>query len=493
MFWATSGLGLPLARARITQDHRRISATLPIFLVTECVMKSSTAAACLAFPLLLLAVDSALADDSFILATGRRDPRIYAIDFKAALKPQNNNTPNAIVSRSKVLPERLDGTALGDPANIVLSEDRRTAYVINHHGAVDNAEFLQHGGRGSVSVMDVRGMLRPELDNTDGALKVSYDSGYFGAVGLIVLPELLLVSHSENWLTEDGSNRISLIDRHTGGRRGQIEMALGHPGHACPDFPVPFVSPTPPPVVPFEAPDPQFGCWPNPEFLALGRGSDGKTYLFSGNAGTNDVSVMDLQQALSGARVVEVAPRIPVQTGPFGIKASPNGKLIAVTARESAQVDFEGNTISIIDVDRARSGAAGAERARVRVGTDDPNGQSRPFTVAWTPDGREIVVANFRTNNVSIVDAVRGVEVARIPVTRPAEADGTVLPGRPKGTAITLDGRYAVVSGGPRLDPTAPPSGTVWVIDLRRRVVVATVTGVGNDPYGVTILEDRPD
>jgi hypothetical protein len=31
-------------------------------------------------------------------------------------------------------------------------------------------------------------------------------------------------------------------------------------------------------------PDPGFGCWPNPEFLALGRGSDGKTYLFSGNA-----------------------------------------------------------------------------------------------------------------------------------------------------------------------------------------------------------------
>ena len=46
-------------------------------------------------------------------------------------------------------------------------------------------------------------------------------------------------------------------------------------------------------------------------------------------------------------------------------------------------------------------------------------------------------------------------------------------------------GRHtAVVSGGPRLDPTAPPSGTVWVIDLRRRTVIATVTGVGNDPYG---------
>src|SRR5262249_34608424 len=134
------------------------------------------------------AADLAFADDTFILATGRRDPRIYAIDFKAALKSRNNNTPNAIVSRSKVLPDRLDGTPVGDPANIVLSEDRRTAYVVNHHGAVDNAEFLQHGGRGSVSVMDVEKMLRPEFDNTDRALEQSYDSGYFGGVGLLVLP-----------------------------------------------------------------------------------------------------------------------------------------------------------------------------------------------------------------------------------------------------------------------------------------------------------------
>ena len=461
-------------------------------------MKRVIRASWLACLLLLFGVpDVAFADGSFILATGRRDPRIYVIDFNAALKRQNNNTANAIVSRAKVHPDRLDGTRVGDPANIVLSEDHRTAYVVNHHGPVDNAEFLQHGGRGSVSVMDVSKMLRPESDNTDHALERNYDSGYFGAVGLLVLPELLLVSHSENWLTEDGSNRISIIDRKTGGRRAQIEMALGHPGHPCPDFPVPFVSPTPPPTVPFATPDPLFGCWPNPEFLALGRGSDGKTYLFSGNAGTNDVSVMDLRQALMGVPVVEVAPRIPVQTGPFGIKASPDGKFIAVTARESGQVDFEGNTISIIDVDRARAGAPGAEAARVRVGTDDPNGAARPFTVAWTPDGRQIIVANYRTNNVSIVDLRLALahdpraEVARIPVIRPADPDGFVRPGRPKGTAVTSDGRYAVVSGGPRLDPTAPPSGTVWVIDLRAHAVVATVTGVGNDPYGLTILEER--
>ena len=79
-----------------------------------------------------VATDVALAGDTFILATGRKDPRIYAIDFNAALK-SGNSAPNAIVSRSKVLPDRLDGTPLGDPANIVLSEDKRTEYVINHH------------------------------------------------------------------------------------------------------------------------------------------------------------------------------------------------------------------------------------------------------------------------------------------------------------------------------------------------------------------------
>src|SRR5215468_3986077 len=88
------------------------------------------------------------ADDRFILATGRRDPRIYAIDLREALRPQNNHTSNAIVSRSLVSPRRLDGTLLGDPANIVLSDDQRTAFVMNHHGSIVNAEFLQHGGRG---------------------------------------------------------------------------------------------------------------------------------------------------------------------------------------------------------------------------------------------------------------------------------------------------------------------------------------------------------
>ena len=50
--------------------------------------------------LLAALAHEALADNTYILATGRRDPRMYAIDLKAALRPENQNTPNAIVSRS---------------------------------------------------------------------------------------------------------------------------------------------------------------------------------------------------------------------------------------------------------------------------------------------------------------------------------------------------------------------------------------------------------
>ncbi|GAC1339573.1 MAG: hypothetical protein NVSMB23_08780 [Myxococcales bacterium] len=202
---------------------------------------------------------------------------------------------------------------------------------------------------------------------------------------------------------------------------------------------------------------------------------------------------MDLERALAGAPVVEVAPRIPVQSGPFGIQASPDCKYIAVASRESNRVDFEGNTISIIDVDLARRGLPGAE-TRVQVGTSDPKKEARPFTATWTPDGKSILVANFRTNNASIIDLARalahdaGAEVARIPLTR---ADGK--PARPKGSGVTADGRYAVVSGGARQSPTAPASGTVFVIDLKTRKQVATVTGVGNDPYLLAVVNGDDD
>ena len=128
--------------------------------------------------------------------------------------------------------------------------------------------------------------------------------------------------------------------------------------------------------------------------------------------------------------------------------------------------------------------------ARVLVGTDDPSEQTHPLIPSVTPDGREVVVPNVRANNVSIVSielALAGdpdAEVARIPLVRP---DGQ--PARPKGSAITSDGRYAVISGGPSSPPFSQELGHLYVIDLRSRRVVATVTGVGHEPYGLAIVE----
>lgn len=431
----------------------------------------------------------------YILAAGRRLPYLYVVSLDAALDPANDGTSKAIVGRSKVATEALDGRVLGDPANLVVSEDGRTVYVVNHHGAIDNAGFRQHGGRGQIAVLDVDDLLAPRNDGTANALRRHMDSGGFGALGIVLLPEMLVIANAENHLTEDGGNRITFVDRRTGSLRGTVELALGSPGFPCPDYPVPYVPPYGPPRnLAVRAPDPGWGCFPDPNGLALGRATDGSAYIFSANGGTNDVSVIDLGRALRGDPRAEIG-RVPTQVGPWGITATPDRRHIIVANGGSQRDGSAGNTISVIDVDRASQGfgAQGgghAEVARVLVGTDDPSEQTHPLIPTVTPDGREVIVPNVRADNVSIVNielALAGdpdAEVARIPLVRP---DGR--PVRPKGSAITPDGRYAVISAGPSLPPFSQELGHLYVIDLRSRRLVATVTGVGHEPYGLAVVE----
>jgi DNA-binding beta-propeller fold protein YncE len=442
--------------------------------------------------LLGAAIDAqeAVGQRRYILAAGRRLPYVYVISLDAALNPANNRTSNAIVGRNKVATEALDGRLLGDPANLVVSEDSRTLYVVNHHGAIDNAGFRQHGGRGQIAVLDVDDLLDPRNDGTANALRRHMDSGGFGALGIVLLPETLVIANAENHLTEDGGNRITFVDRRTGSLRGTVELALGSPGVPCPDYPVPYVAPYGPPRnLAVLSPDAGWGCFPDPNGLALGRATDGSAYVFSANGGTNDVSVIDLSRALRGDARAEIG-RVPTQVGPWGITATPDRRHVIVTNGGSQRDGSAGNTISVIDVDRASAGAARAEIARVLVGTDDPSVQSHPLIPSVTPDGREVVVPNLRADNVSIVSmelALAGdpdAEVARIPLVR---SDGR--PARPKGSAITRDGRYAVISAGPSSPPFSQELGHLYVIDLRSRSVVATVTGVGHEPYGVAVVE----
>ena len=174
------------------------------------------------------------------------------------------------------------------------------------------------------SLLDVDDLLVPQNDGTAKALRRHMDSGGFGALGIVLLPEMLVMANAENHLTEDGGNRITLVDRRTGSLRGTVELALGSPGFPCPDYPVPYVAPFGPPRnLAVRAPDPGWGCFPDPNGLALGRATDGSAYVFSANGGTNDVSVIDLGRALRGDPRAEIG-RIPTQVGPWGITATPD-------------------------------------------------------------------------------------------------------------------------------------------------------------------------
>ena len=427
-------------------------------------------------------------DETYILAAGRRLPYLYAISLADAIDPVNDHTPNAIVSRNKVALDGLDGRPLGDPANLVIDEDGSTVYVVNHHGSIDNAVFRQHGGRGQIAALDLDAVLDPRNDRTHNALQRNMDSGGFGAIGVALVPDMLVISNAENNLTEDGGNRVTFVDRRTGSLRGTVELALGDPGFEC-DYPVPYVSPHGPPRnLAVLAPDPSWGCFPDPNGLALGLSSTGNGYIFTANGGTSDVSVIDLARALEGDKLAEIG-RVPNQRAAWGMAATPDGRHIIVAHGGSQKDDWEGNTVAIIDVDRAAADADSAEVARVRVGTDDPEQPTYPLILSVTPDGRELIVPNLLANNVSVVDLElalagnRDAEVARIPLTR---ADGR--PAYPKGSTVTPNGRYAVISGGPRVEPFSQETGYVYIIDLESRRVVGTVTGVGNDPYGVAIV-----
>ncbi|MEZ5845039.1 MAG: YncE family protein, partial [Hyphomicrobiaceae bacterium] len=162
-----------------------------------------------------------------------------------------------------------------------------------------------------------------------------------------------------------------------------------------------------------------------------------------------------------------------------------DGRLAAVAAREDMSKPYEGRTVSLIDVASAAAGCTDAEIARIPVGSDDPAEPTRPFAVAFAPDGRHLVASCFRTNTISLVDvdaalAGRTAEVARI---RPQLAGGA--PARPRGIAI-VGPDLAAVTGGAK---SGPGSSVVFLIDLRRARVAATVTGVGNESYFLAAFE----
>lgn len=442
----------------------------------------------------------ALAAGPYALVTGRRDPAVTVIDLGKALLPTNNATANAVISRVRVTPDVdtngdgvPDAPAAGLPSNIVVPQQGRYAYVVNHAGVATPAQvaFFQHGYAGNVAVLDLKAALDPANNGTLGAVSAWVPTGAYGPVGLALTPNLgtALVTHSEGNGPEDGARELNVLDLRIGQVVRSVALALGN-GGAVPQSPGKSCAAlaNDPGSLPFASPNGDFGCFPDSNGIVVSPMRGG--YAFVANGGTDDVSVLALQRLLDGRPGAEVR-RIATGVGPWGLAINSANSLVAVGNRESAETGIEGNTISLIDVSRAISGHADPIVANVRVGTDGATTASRPFGIAFTPDGKRVLVANFRTNNLSIVDVRRalagapGAEIGRVPLLRP---DGG--PARPRGVAVTPDGKFAAVSGG---GVNASGGGTLWMVDLETAAVVSTVTGVGNEPYLLQITQGPAD
>lgn len=122
-------------------------------------------------------------------------------------------------------------------------------------------------------------------------------------------------------------------------------------------------------------------------------------------------------------------------------------------------------------------------RARIRVGR-------RPRAMALSPDGKELVVANFQEGSISLVDTASGRETRRLP-----------LPGvNLRGVCLSPDGRRALVTGqipAPdrrTLDALRVWSNALFVVDLRDSTRSVTTipldrSAAAPDPDGIAALD----
>jgi len=166
--------------------------------------------------------------------------------------------------------------------------------------------------------------------------------------------------------------------------------------------------------------------------------ADGRR-AFTGNIGSNTVSELDLGKG-------EFVRMWPVPEAPEAINVTPNGKEVWVGSNKTGKV-------SVVDP------ASGAVSTAAE-------GFGWPYRVAYTPDGRTVLLPDLKNEELRFLDRASRRELGRLKFPG----------GAPQGITITPDGRYALesMSGQAR----------VAIIDIAKRMVVGYLAA-GETPDGI--------
>ena len=160
--------------------------------------------------------------------------------------------------------------------------------------------------------------------------------------------------------------------------------------------------------------------------VVFGPGKSGAEHAYVSNAGSNDVSVVQLT---TGGEL----KKIPTGKRPEGLVLSPNGKELYVCNRDS-------DMISIIDTERR------AALGQFRTGKG-------PVRIGATPDGRMLVYACMYGHYIEFADVETRRPVARVPVD-----------GEPISLSLSKDGKLAFAA--------VEEKDTVYVISVAERKVL---------------------
>jgi YVTN family beta-propeller protein len=170
---------------------------------------------------------------------------------------------------------------------------------------------------------------------------------------------------------------------------------------------------------------------------------------YTSNSNEHTVSVIDTRTNTETAT-------IPVGTAPINPTFSPDGRYVYVA-------DSQGGTISVIDVS-----------TDTVVDTLSAGG-ARPTGLAFTPNGKELVISYFGASGASGTVRVMTVSTGAL-------SDPIPVGIGPERLALSPNGKTAyVVNLG---------SGSVTVIDLTAKEVVTTIEGLGNTPFNLLVSQN---